>query len=128
MFNLAGRVKCKLRARALAVGVGLCLFLATQSIVAATMSAHLDRDSVGVGESVTLTLTFEGVSPNTPPNLPALPNVQTTFAGQSSAFNFVNGVSTTSITFSYTLVPTQPGEVTIPAMQAQVGAQVMTSQ
>src|SRR5438876_10949076 len=55
-----------------------------------TMTAHLDRATVAVGESVTLTLTFEGVSPKAPPNLPPLANLQASFAGQSSSFTFVN--------------------------------------
>jgi hypothetical protein len=92
------------------------------------MTAHLDRETAAVGETVTLTLTFEGVSPKAPPNLPPLSNVQATFSGQSSSFTFVNGESTASVSFNYTLVPLQPGETTIPGMQAQVDGQVLTSQ
>src|SRR5438094_642496 len=46
----------------------------------ATLTAHLDRESAGVGETVTLTLTFEGVSPSAPPNLPQLPNIQASYS------------------------------------------------
>src|SRR5437867_622051 len=87
----------------------------------ATFTAHLDRDSAAVGESVTLTLTFEGVSPNAPPTLPALPNIQASHFRQSRDLTVVNGESTSSVSYDYTLVPTQPGEITIPAMQARVG-------
>jgi hypothetical protein len=92
------------------------------------MTASLDRQSAAVGESVTLTLTFQGVSPSAPPGLPALPNLQVAYSGQSSSFSFVNGESTASTAFTYTITPTQPGEVTIPGLQAQVGGQVVTSQ
>src|SRR5438067_5456067 len=102
MFNLVGHVRekllgwkpeasgvCGLAQKLLAAGV--CLFLLPQVAAAASMTAQLDRETAAVGESVTLTLTFEGVTPNAPPNLPALPNVQASFSGQSSSFSFVNG-------------------------------------
>lgn len=94
----------------------------------ASMHAELDRDTASVGESVTLTLTFEGVSPKAPPNLPALSNVQANYSGQSSSFTIVNNETSRSVSFTYTLAPTQPGEITIPAMQAQVDGQVVSSQ
>src|SRR5216684_2731130 len=71
-----------------------CFLLLSQALAPAApvrMTAHLDRENAAVGESVTLTLTFEGVSPKSPPNLPALPNVQANYSGQSSSFTFVNG-------------------------------------
>src|ERR1051326_4032954 len=111
-------------------GVWLWLFLLPLAALPApgSFTAQLDRDSVAAGESVTLTLTFEGVSPKGPPNLPGLPNIQASYSGQSSSFTIVNGETTSSISFTYTLVPTQPGEIAIPSMQAQVGGQVLTSQ
>ncbi len=111
--------------------LALGLFLLTETAVPAapaTLTAHLDRESVAMGECVTLTLTFEGASPKGPPGLPALPNVQASYSGQSSSFSFVNGESTASISYTYTLVPTQPGDVTIPALQTRVDGQVLTSQ
>jgi len=126
--SVARRTDLRLKARAL---ITLALFLLTANgALAATpsMSARLDRDSAAVGESVTLTLTFEGVSPKGPPNLPPLAGVQASYSGQSSAFNFINGESSSSVSFTYNLVPTQPGEITIPAMQAQVDGRNLTSQ
>src|SRR5882724_6295009 len=76
--------------------VALLFFLLTGTgalAAAPSMTARLDRDSAAVGESVTLTLTFEGVAPKGPPNLPPLAGVQTSYSGQSSAFNFINGES-----------------------------------
>ena len=80
-----------------ALGCLVLLFLGVLPAVAAPgLTASLDRDTVAVGESVTLTLTFEGVSPKGPPTLPRLPNLQVSYAGQSSAFSLVNGESTSS--------------------------------
>src|SRR5258707_12440197 len=87
--------------------VCLCLLLAMCGLAApASMRAELHRDNAAVGESVTLTLTFEGVSPKAPPNLPALPNVQANYSGQSSSFTFVNGESSRKVSFTYTLTLT----------------------
>src|SRR5438067_5395587 len=110
--------------------VGLCLMLLPMCGLAApaSMRAELDRDTAAVGESVTLTLTFEGVSPKAPPNLPALPNVQANYSGQSSSFTIVNNETSRSVSFTYTLTLTQPGDIIIPAMQAQVDGQVVSSQ
>ncbi len=129
MLILAKERDWKRAALSLCGGLFLCLLAQTPfSATAASLTAHLDRESVAVGESVTLTLTFEGVSPSAPPGLPGLPNVQASYSGQSSAFSFVNGQSTSSISYNYTLVPAQPGEITIPSMQARVEGQVLTSQ
>ena len=94
-----------------------------------SFSAALDRNVVPAGETVTLSLVFEGVSPPTSPSLPALPNLSLTpGVSQSSEFSFINGQQTSKQTYSYTLVAVQPGDVTIPAMQVQVDVKTLVSQ
>src|ERR1041385_3172076 len=106
-----------------------CWFLTgTMTLAAPSLTSRLDREVVPVGESVTLTLTFEEANPRAAPNLPGLPNLNVTSVGQSSEFTIVNGQSASRISFNYTLVPTKPGEVTIPAMQVQIDGRVLTSQ
>src|SRR5437867_4076447 len=54
-----------------------------------SFTASLDRNVVPAGETVTLSLVFEGVSPPTSPSLPALPNLSLTpGVSQSSEFSF----------------------------------------
>jgi hypothetical protein len=103
----------------------LACFLSAQ---AASLTAQLDRQVVPLDETVTLKLTFEGVAPQSTPNLPALPGLNVLGTSQSSQFTIVNGLQSSKITFNYTLMPTQPGEVVIPAMQVQVSGQTLTSQ
>ncbi|HXI50633.1 MAG TPA: BatD family protein [Candidatus Saccharimonadales bacterium] len=96
---------------------------------AAGLTSSLDRNVVPVGESVTLSLTFNGVNPGGAPNLPPIPNVQVApNISQSSQLTIENGQQTARFTFNYTLVALQPGDVTIPAMQVPIGNQMVASQ
>ena len=106
----------------------LLLLFCQPSTAAPGFSATLDRNVVPVGESVTLNLVFEGISPAGPPQLPALPNLSFGGVSQSSAFSFANGQQTSTLTYSYTLAATQPGDVVIPSMQVQAGGKALVSQ
>jgi len=97
-------------------------------LCASGFTATLDRDTTRVGESVTLSLNFEDGSPTSAPGLPALPNLNAAYVGQSSQFRSINGQTSTTQSFSYTLVPTQPGNITIPALQIEVNGEKLTSQ
>ena len=44
--------------------------------LAAKFTASLDRDTIAMGESATLTLAFEGGSPTVTPQLPAIPKLR----------------------------------------------------
>jgi hypothetical protein len=75
-----------------------------------------------------MSLRFEG---GVPADVPAAPNVPgLTFAsiGQSSQFNFVNGQSSSVLTYNFLVRAAQPGEYTIPALSALVDGKKMTSQ
>ncbi len=96
---------------------------------APSFTATLDRNVVPVGESVTLNLIFEGVTPSGSPQLPALPNLAVSpGVSQSSEFSFVNGQQTSKQTHSYTLIAQQVGNVVIPSMQVQAGGRTLVSQ
>jgi hypothetical protein len=95
---------------------------------AATLTASLDRPTTTAGESVLLTLSFEGGAPAGAPSLPSMPNVQVAYRGQSSEFRIINGQTTARVSHSYALTPLQPGDITIPAIRAQVGNQIVSSQ
>ena len=95
---------------------------------AASFTATLDRETVTVGETATLSLTFEGGEPRSMPAPPQLPNLQIAGSGTSHNMRIENGQVSASIVQNYALTPTQPGEFLIPALQAQIGAQVLTTQ
>lgn len=106
----------------------LVLFAGATRLFAAGFTATLSRDTITLGENVQLTLTFEGDAPNDTPGLPALPGVQVFPGGRSSQFTFANGQATSIVTHTYTLTPTQVGDIDIPALRANVGGRVLASQ
>src|SRR3954470_22748371 len=106
----------------------LMLALPARQTLGVGLTAQVDRQVVPVGETFNLSLVFDGVSPGGAPNLPNLPNLQQTGVSQASSFSFANGATESKITYTYSLVPTQPGDITIPAMQVNTGGKVLTTQ
>ena len=95
---------------------------------AASFTATLDRETVTVGESATLALRFEGGDPKAIPAPPPQANLQMIGEGSSRNISIVNGQMSASIAQNYALTPTQPGVYVIPALKAEVGGQVLTTQ
>jgi hypothetical protein len=110
--------------------VGLLLLaalcLAPTGARAANFTAALDRDTITLGETATLSLTFEGgQSKNVPaPNVPGLQIVQT---GTSQSVNIVNGAMSSTVTVSFSVTARQTGEFTIPALTADVNGQQLAT-
>jgi hypothetical protein len=102
----------------------LCLSFAAQG---ANFTATLDRDSMTLGEQVTLALTFEGGSPQNVPS-PSVPGLDVTSSGSSQNLSIINGAMTSTVTISYTLTPRRTGEFVIPALTAEVDGQQLTTQ
>ena len=106
----------------------LLLWSAPSVLRAASFTATLDRETVTVGETATLSLTFEGGEPRSIPALPQLPNLQIAGGGSSHNMRIDNGRFSASIVQTFALTPTQPGEFVIPALKAEIGGQVLTTQ
>ena len=94
---------------------------------AATFTASLDRDTIALGESATLSLTFEDGSPRNVPMPPNVAGLQIAYVGPSSQFSFVNGETKSTVTYNFTLTPRQAGDFTIPTLAADVGGQRLSS-
>jgi hypothetical protein len=60
--------------------------------------------------------------------LPPLPNLQFINVRQSSQLSIVNGETSSTLSLHYTLQATQPGDVTIPAMQVSADGRLLTTQ
>jgi hypothetical protein len=97
-------------------------------LFAAGFTAGLDRGTVTVGESATLTFTFEGGEPSSVPAPPSLPNLRVGNPLISHNFSSVNGHSSSTISESFELTPTQPGEYPIPAFKVEIDGQTLASQ
>jgi len=111
---------------------GLALFFAggclgTLPLAAATFTASLDRDTVAVGETATLSLTFEGGQPRNVP-APEVPGLQIASTGNSQNFSIINGQMSSTVTVTFSVTPTRTGEFVIPALTADINGQSLTSQ
>lgn len=96
------------------------LIMAEKAVADPTMEVSLDRNSIGVGESAVLSMTFTDGSPGSMPDLPTIANLQ--YGGQSSEQSYsLNGGSMSSkTTFSVELHPTKAGVYKIPSIEAVV--------
>jgi len=133
MRKLDGHAK-GLRLSRSANGLWLCLALAGSALLlppgvrAATFSASLDRDTLTLGESATLSLAFVGGTPKAVPVPPNIPNLQIAYVGPSSQFSVINGEVSSSVTYNFQVTPQRAGDYTIPAVTAEVGSEKFTSQ
>jgi hypothetical protein len=89
---------------------------------AAAFTASLDRDTLTLGESATLSLAFEGGSPGRVP-APSVPGLQIAQAGTAQNMSWINGAMSTTVTVSFSVTPQRAGEFTIPALTADVSGQ-----
>jgi hypothetical protein len=112
------------------VSAGLLLALGFALVVgtirAATFTASLDRDTIMLGESARLSLTFTEANPPAP-SIPAVPNLQISYVGPSSQYSMINGQVSSSVSHVFSVVPRQEGEFTIPAMSIKLGSEVVSS-
>ena len=93
---------------------------------AASFTASLDRDAITLGESVTLSLSFEGAQPRTVPS-PQVSGLQITQAGTSQNMSIINGAMNSTVTVNFQVTARQVGEFTIPAMTADVNGQQLST-
>ena len=95
---------------------------------APSVRAQVDRSTVSVGESFTLSIVVEGLPTANPPSLPAMPGVQVAGVSPSQQIMINNGQTSTKHVFDYQLVPGQAGDLTIPAMAVQAGGRVFATE
>lgn len=93
------------------------LYLAAQSI---EFSASCDKTTVALGETVTLTVTVSGDVAKVPnPILPELKDFDIYSSGRNQSFSFINGKVSSSINYTYKIVPRRVGKFTIPPVKLQ---------
>ena len=104
------------------------LYLGTAPLHAVTFTASLDRDTIALGESATLSLDFDGGSPKDIPALPEIPGLQIASAGQFNQINIVNGRASSTFAYRFELTPRRNGEFVIPSLIANVNGQNLNSE
>ncbi len=93
-----------------------------------TFTATLDRDTIFVGESTSLLLTFDGAQPEQTPTVPNVANLQIRYVGPSSQTTFINGRVNSRVTYRYNVAARQAGDYTIPSVAMEVNGQRYTTQ
>ena len=94
---------------------------------AASFTASLDRDSITLGETATLSLSFEGAQPRNVPS-PAVAGLQITQAGTSQNMSIINGAMSSTVTVNFSITPRRAGEFTIPALTVDANGQQLSSE
>ncbi len=96
---------------------------------ASDFTVSLDRNTITLGETATLTMTFEGDSPNSLPVIPSVPNLRIEDQRNDfTQYSSVNGVGTSSRLHTFSVIPSQAGQFTIPAITTTINGQVLNSQ
>ncbi len=103
------------------------LWVGLTPVNAASFTASFDRDPITLGETVTLSLTFEGGQPATVP-IPQVSGLQISQVGRSSQTTAdFNGHNSSTTTILFAVAPRQVGKFTIPALTTEIdGRQVST--
>jgi hypothetical protein len=93
-----------------------------------TVTASVQPQSIAVGEQATLTVSVQGkFRKSGGPQLPALEDFDVYEAGSSQNFSMINGEISSSVSFSYVLVPRKEGSFTIEPIRYTVGDKVYTA-
>src|SRR5580692_3667956 len=99
------------------------LFCCLSAALGANFTASLDRSTIAMGETATLSLTFEGGNPQNVPT-PDVPGLQIVGTGNSSSFSYdTSGHANVTFTVTFSITPDHAGDYWIPAMEADIGGQ-----
>src|SRR6266478_5498286 len=94
---------------------------------AASFTVSLDRDTITLGESASLSLSFEGGTPNNVPTPAEVANLQINYSGTAQSITTINQQFSATVTYNFTVTPRQAGDYMIPGLTAEVGTEKLTS-
>ncbi len=103
------------------------LMMASAAWSAPSIGARVSTQQLGLNDSLTLSIDVNGISDLQAPSL-NLPDFTVQPAGQTSSFQWVNGQSSSLVTFNYLLTPTRAGQLTIPGLTLQQAGQSYSTQ
>jgi hypothetical protein len=103
--------------------LGSVLVAGASQAAGTTVTQSIEPAVIRIGETAHLTLSESGDSPLTPPMVAGLEFVAT---GQSQRMESINGVSSTSTSVTYEVIPQQAGVFTIPSPQRGAQPLVLT--
>jgi tetratricopeptide (TPR) repeat protein len=130
MVSLMTRTAPSLWMRRVFHGVALACLLAILSLPAGAapqFQASLDRDTISLGETATLSMTFTGGSPGDQPHMPSIPGIQFGAQGTSTQMSIGGGQYSSTTVYTLELQPTRAGDFTIPSLVADVNGNRLAS-
>jgi hypothetical protein len=90
-----------------------CCFYTVASAKDINFQASVDRNKVGLGQSLQLSFTFDNIQDMPALELPELEGFQARYLGPSTSMSIINGRVFSSITHVYTLLPVKVGTFNI---------------
>jgi hypothetical protein len=90
------------------------LLPAAQDTTTASVTAGVSSEKIGLDDTLIYTLTFANIENPVQPDLSHLDDFRTLQTSRSSELQFSDGASTSSTRFSYYLMPTRTGRLTLP--------------
>ncbi|HVA67513.1 MAG TPA: BatD family protein [Elusimicrobiota bacterium] len=106
-----------MRGKIWAAGLAALLLASVPAALRAQISinAQVDRSQVALNGQITLTVDVSGASSSLPePHIPSLPDFSVYSSGRSQSISIVNGKISSSIDYTYVLVPRFVGKGVIP--------------
>jgi hypothetical protein len=83
--------------------------------------AEVDRNSVQLGEAIQLTLRIKGTQNVAPVQLPDINGFDVNYSGGPyKQFSWVNGQSTSSVSYKYSLFPVKTGQFQVPSLAVDI--------
>ena len=91
-------------------------------------TAAVDRTSLAVDETLTLTLSLSAPGVNAPQlTLPSLQDFSVVGTGQSTQMSIINGDTTTTTIYTYQLQPLTTGSLSIPGLRLDLNGQTLST-
>ena len=111
-----GKMKTNLsRFRPMIAVIATVMALASKASAAPDVSTQLEPAGITLGQSAQLTITVSGDG-NDAVSPPAVPGLEFVSVGQSSQFQSINGVASSTASATYEVIPQHAGTFTIPAL------------
>ena len=105
------------------------LFAAAPASALLRVDARVNKNAVAINEQLVLTVTVSGnVSKLPPPQLPSMPRFNVHNAGRSTNFQFANGRITSTVQYTFILVPHLIGKSAIGPVTVSLGRERAQSQ
>lgn len=92
------------------------------------IEARVSADKTVLGSTINFSITVHGRQDVAPPSLPPMTGLDVQYLGPATRFTMVNGQTSSSKTFNYSLLPRQEGTFQIPSIEVNILGQVYRTQ